>query len=116
MTREIAIGWQEKLFPRQLHRIYIDHETPAPPSGGSWIGIPPTLCKICLDLRASVSGAADPWERSRLLEVKSMFQARVDTWRELGGRDDFVLIDNLVKQMVEATIRIADEQVKTRNW
>ena len=63
MTRAEAVRWQEHLFPRT--------NSPAM-----------TLPEICLDVRASVNGSADPWQTETLQPVVSMLQARLDTWLE----------------------------------
>ena len=65
MTRTDAIAWQERLFPgvKEFHSR-------------------PTLPEICLGLRASLNGAADPWTPEVLAEVVRMLQARLDTWAD----------------------------------
>lgn len=74
MTRADAIAWQERLFPT-------------------------TLPEICLDLRASLNGAADPWPDEHLAEVVLMLQARLDTWAEPNDA-----IDDHVRGMVQHAV------------
>jgi hypothetical protein len=110
MTRTEACIWQEKLFPRGLWRKYQDVETPDP--GNIFRSIPPTLCEIAIDVRASCSGASDPWKTELLQEVRDMLQARLDTWHNASMADfDF---DHAVMVMVEEAIRIANEELKSR--
>lgn len=60
-ARRAAIGEQDRLFPE------VDHHRP-------------TLPQICMDLRMSTNGAADPWDTPRLREVVAMLRAREDSW------------------------------------
>ena len=63
MTRTVAIAWQARLFPTVALQ-----------------ECRPTLPDICLNLRASLNGAADPWPDEELRDVVLMLQARLDTW------------------------------------
>lgn len=78
--------WQAELFP--------------PQSGRGWH---PTLCDICLDLRASFSGQSDPWPVARLREVTAMLEERLLAWTPC--RDT---TDALVLAMVHEAIRSAN--------
>lgn len=103
----MACEWQEKLFPRMQKRILDDDGMPT----NQTECIPPTLPEICLDLRASYSGASDPWPDDFLAEVVEMLQSRVDTWESRKGDDP---IDRAVLQMVSEAIRIGRAELRDR--
>lgn len=107
--RTQALMWQEKLFPRRRKRILDDE---GKPTNQEEI-IPPTLCEICLNLRSSCNGAADPWSTEFLSEVVEMLQARAKTWLIPTSLQPNV-IDNAVLQMVHEAIRIGKAELLSR--
>lgn len=73
MTHDEAIAWQARLFPA----VKWTHEDENVIEGYEHR---PTLPEICLDLRRSLNGAADPWPAEFLSDVVAMLQARLATW------------------------------------
>ena len=88
---------QERLFPRQLKRVYLDYNTPTDRTEL----LPTTLPEICMDLRMACNGAADPWEREFLESVVKMLKMRDEQWS--GPTDS---MDAGVRQMLQAAIFI----------
>jgi hypothetical protein len=89
---------QDRLFPRIKCRVYKDMETPT----NRWIEQDTNLPTICLELRASLSGAADPWPDPLMEEVVTMLERRLATWLHRGRED---ATDYLVRLMVEEAVR-----------
>ncbi len=98
---------QERLFPRKLLREYDDMQTPR----NVWVQIPPTLPTICLDLRASITGASDPWGSRVLSEVVAMLEARAAQWDH--GRTDEM--DVAVLRMVREAAWMGKSELAARN-
>lgn len=96
---------QERLFPRQLMRIYKDSETPT----NQWVELPPNLATICLDLRASISGAADPWQTKDLEEVVNMLKMRLESW--FASKDP---MDGYVNLMMHYSIELGLKELERR--
>ncbi len=99
MTRREAKDKQLELFPNL--------RSPTQPGD--------TLPEICLAVRASVSGAADPWPASALRETRAMLGAIVTTWET--GKDD--AIDKQIRAMCFAAIDIINAELsdrQNRNW
>jgi len=101
VTRKEAIEWQERLFPRRKKRILNDDGTPT----DQMEDLPVELPEICLALRASCNGSADPWPVERLSEVGQMLRARAKTWTHHAHEDP---IDDAVLQMVREAASIAE--------
>lgn len=125
MTRTEAVEWQERLFPRRMYREYAaagpggPHDVPT----NHWRRVPPTLCDICLDVRAGLTGAADPPDTAALREAVAMLKARLDTWADHPGKTDSraapgtfawhdAAVDEAVRQMVRATISMAEIRLR----
>jgi hypothetical protein len=95
----IAAGMEQgRLFPRIMCRVYKDMETPT----NQWIEQDTSLPTICLELRASLSGAADPWPDPFMEEVVKMLELRLATWLH---RDREDTTDTLVRLMVEDAVK-----------
>lgn len=93
MTRACAIAEQERLFPTSIwERVEAVNRL-------AHLTHRPTLPEICLDLRASLNGAADPWPAAVLAEVVGMLQTRLDTWA-----DPTDAIDAHVRGMVRQAV------------
>ncbi len=98
---------QERLFQRQLKRIYENHETPT----NQWESLPKTISDICLDLRGSCNGSADPWDSKFLLEVIEMLKLR----RKQFDRGNDHPMDMAVLQMISSAIEIGEAEMDLRN-
>lgn len=85
---------QNRLFPNAAH--------PLQPG--------PTLLEICLDVRASTDGSADPWSREALIQTRKMLADTVASWDD--GRDD--AIDACVWFMCKLTVKGIDAELKSR--
>lgn len=108
MTRTEAVEWQERLFPRRRKRILNDDGTPT----NQEEDLPVTLCEICLSLKASCNGAADPWDDEFLRDTMGMLKARAETWAQHGKHRD--VMDAAVLQMVCEAARIASAELLER--
>lgn len=112
VDRSSARAAQEKLFPRRTWRAVGPHpDRPAenPPVIEEW-GHAPTLPEICIRLRASVTGASDPWSDGRLRAVCDMLAARVASWEHA----DCDVIDQCVYLMCRAAVDIATKELADR--
>lgn len=118
MTNREAKTEQHRLFPRQTWRLVStspETEGTAENPIRTW-GHTPTLPEICLNARASITGAADPWADTFLTEVRAMLTARIATWyREDAPVEDYVTkIDDCVKEMCRATITMISDELDRR--
>ena len=97
---------QERLFPRRLMRVYKDMDTP----GDEWVQMPPMLPEICLELRSSIDGSADPWSTAFLTAVVEMLKARKEHW-------DFTYcqsMDFAIWSMLDVAVSIGQAELKER--
>lgn len=79
------------------------------PEDGPWITHTPALPEICLDLRMSTNGAADPWPTPLLREAVAMLRAREASWSQ--PSDD---MDGAVLVMVRAAITLGAAELAGR--
>lgn len=70
----------------------------------------PTLPEICLDVRQSINGSADPLTRDSLEGVRAMLAATVAAWDK--QRDD--VIDECINRMCRAAITLIDDELERR--
>lgn len=103
--RSNAVNRQEELFPSRKIRYYLDHDTPT----DQWSEEIVMLPEICLRVRMSINGAADPWDTEGLVKVRDMLQARIDEWR-----DPSDMIDGLIRLMAIETVRMASVEIERR--
>lgn len=68
------------------------------------------LPEICLDVRASTDGSADPWPSETLREVRAMLDATVKGWEKDRGDK----IDAAVHSMCRAAIEIITDELERR--
>lgn len=94
MNRDEAKKEQNRLFPHPKY--------PTQPG--------PTLPEICLDVRASTDGSADPWPSQTLRETRAMLDATVKGWEKERGDK----IDDAVNAMCRAAIEIIDLELAAR--
>lgn len=97
---------QERLFPKRLMRVYKDMATPT----NEWVELPPTLPEICLDLRSSINGSADPWSSSLLEEVVAMLKSRIKSW----DFSYFTTMDSTIWSMVNIAIDLGEKELSLR--
>jgi len=90
VTRSDALKMQARLFP----------------AAKTVCSVEPTLPEIVLSVRMAISGAADPWPREQLAEVREMLKARLETWA--ASEDD---IDKGVRSMVSGVVTMLDGEL-----
>lgn len=94
MSRDEAKREQNRLFP---------HPT-KPTQPGS------TLPEICLNIRASTDGSADPWPTLHLELTRAMLAGTVGGWEKERGD----VIDECINRMCRAAITIIDNELERR--
>lgn len=67
------------------------------------------ITEICINLRMSCNGSADPWTTNDLYDTVQALKNRLTIWYD---RDD--KFDNAVKTMVTEAIRIGEEELRER--
>lgn len=68
------------------------------------------LPEICLSVRASTDGSAEPWPRSALEATRGMLADTVATWEKDRGDT----IDDCINRMCRAAITIIDVELARR--
>lgn len=70
---------------------------------------PNGLVNFCLDVRGSINGQADPWDKQNLILSKNTLVKKLENWHETKD-----VIDNAVKIIVIETINVINGELKDR--
>lgn len=72
------------------------------------------LVNFCLDIRGSINGQSDPWDKQNLILSKNTLVKKLEDWDESND-----IIDNAIKIIVIQTIYIIRLELEDRvkkNW
>ena len=70
----------------------------------------PELPNICLDVRGSMDGSAEPLPRERLEAIRAMLAATVGAWEKERGD----VMDECINRMCRAAITLIDDELERR--
>lgn len=69
-----------------------------------------TLPKICIELRQSLCGAADPWPDEDVAACVQLLKDRLESWRPSRPNDE--RFDNAMREVVRATLAEVDRRAE----
>lgn len=94
---------QQKMFPG------VKIETAG--KGYVYHGPSQSLPEICLSLRQSLNGAAEPWSEEDVIRAYNLLKGTFDHW-EPSIFDSDIVMDEAIKNLIGATLRYVERHYK----